>query len=518
LPWSAFSNQSYWISGNTLHICGTYTGTANSSAITTLGGGTGGNPITIKFENNAILQAPYWSVANGAIYCSNPYITIDGGSNGIIQNTANGTALAYHQLSSGILSGSACGNFTVQNLTIRNLYIRTEASNDSADDGTGIGVAGDNILLQNNTIRDISTGIGFGRCNQSHIDIYNNNITFSNHFITGGITGSNCVNNDVKIHGNDIGGGSYIYDAPNYNYHHNGIMIFADNSSCANCSLTNLAIYNNYLHGIWNRLETTGSLTTGLIFIDDQPGNTIQGYKIFNNVFEVDAGDPFGTNNGLIAQTQTGGASGNLIANNTFIQYNGGTGLCLRLNNQSNIKLLNNVFQGCGYAPQFGGSTLTNPTVDYNIYYNTAGGWQYPGSNGFVGFSSWQAYGLDTYGRDGVDPKLDLTYHLQTGSSAIGNGSNLTSLGIAELNADKFGIVRPPSAPWDIGAYQYTGGGTPPTPVPGDLNLDHVINALDYSILNSHWLQNYPTADINTDGLVNTLDFAILKSNWGKTW
>jgi hypothetical protein len=50
----------------------------------------------------------------------------------------------------------------------------------------------------------------------------------------------------------------------------------------------------------------------------------------------------------------------------------------------------------------------------------------------------------------------------------------------------------------------------------GDLNSDNSINSLDYSIMNSHWLQNYSQADINKDGLVNSLDFAILKNNWGK--
>ncbi len=61
----------------------------------------------------------------------------------------------------------------------------------------------------------------------------------------------------------------------------------------------------------------------------------------------------------------------------------------------------------------------------------------------------------------------------------------------------------------------------PAIPIPGDINLDHVVNALDYSIMNSHWFQTGSTpamGDINGDGIVNSLDFAILKSNWGKTW
>jgi hypothetical protein len=51
----------------------------------------------------------------------------------------------------------------------------------------------------------------------------------------------------------------------------------------------------------------------------------------------------------------------------------------------------------------------------------------------------------------------------------------------------------------------------------GDLNNDNTINALDYSIMNTHWLQNFAAADINQDGIVNSLDFAVLKNNFNKS-
>ena len=50
------------------------------------------------------------------------------------------------------------------------------------------------------------------------------------------------------------------------------------------------------------------------------------------------------------------------------------------------------------------------------------------------------------------------------------------------------------------------------------LNLDHIVNSLDYSLMNSKWLQNFSSYDLLVDGLINTLDFAILKSNFGLTW
>jgi hypothetical protein len=54
--------------------------------------------------------------------------------------------------------------------------------------------------------------------------------------------------------------------------------------------------------------------------------------------------------------------------------------------------------------------------------------------------------------------------------------------------------------------------------VDGDLNTDHVINALDWSIMNSQWFTSNSQSDLRVDGIVNSLDFAILSSNWGRTW
>jgi hypothetical protein len=59
-----------------------------------------------------------------------------------------------------------------------------------------------------------------------------------------------------------------------------------------------------------------------------------------------------------------------------------------------------------------------------------------------------------------------------------------------------------------------TGG----TPVVGDINLDHIVNSIDFSILNSHWFTTDATSDLNHDGIVNAIDFSILNSNWFKTW
>jgi hypothetical protein len=56
------------------------------------------------------------------------------------------------------------------------------------------------------------------------------------------------------------------------------------------------------------------------------------------------------------------------------------------------------------------------------------------------------------------------------------------------------------------------------TPVAGDINLDHIVNSIDFSILNSRWFTADATSDLNHDGIVNAIDFSILNSNWFKTW
>jgi hypothetical protein len=54
-------------------------------------------------------------------------------------------------------------------------------------------------------------------------------------------------------------------------------------------------------------------------------------------------------------------------------------------------------------------------------------------------------------------------------------------------------------------------------PIPGDLNSDGIVNALDWSQMSSVWFTNNAAADLNHDGIVNSIDFSILNRNWFKT-
>jgi hypothetical protein len=86
LPVSFFNASANWGSGSnqigpgtTVHLCGTFNAPAGSSHyLVTQGGGTGTSPITILFENGAVIQAPYWS--GSVIQITYNFITVNGGT------------------------------------------------------------------------------------------------------------------------------------------------------------------------------------------------------------------------------------------------------------------------------------------------------------------------------------------------------------------------------------------------------------------------------------------------------
>jgi murein DD-endopeptidase MepM/ murein hydrolase activator NlpD len=60
---------------------------------------------------------------------------------------------------------------------------------------------------------------------------------------------------------------------------------------------------------------------------------------------------------------------------------------------------------------------------------------------------------------------------------------------------------------------------TPSNGIPGDLNGDGIVNAVDYAIFFDHYGENGPgnIADLNGDGRVNAVDYAIFFDHFGQT-
>ena len=75
--------------GDTVRLCGTLT-----TALTIQGGGSDGSLITILFEPGAKFSAATWTTP-AITNAGYDYIIIDGGTNGIIDATDNGTSLTY---------------------------------------------------------------------------------------------------------------------------------------------------------------------------------------------------------------------------------------------------------------------------------------------------------------------------------------------------------------------------------------------------------------------------------------
>jgi hypothetical protein len=437
--------------GDTVHLCGSFAGTAGNTMLSVQGSGVAGRPITVLFETNAVLTAPYWPYATGAISCNNhAYITIDGGSNGLIQNTADGTALAYQQNSKGVDGGgTGCTNFTVKNLRISNLYIRTPLSTTDATDTAGISLIANNSIATKNTIDHSRVGIGLSFSNTSNGEISFNTETFVEHGITVGDTNNNSTLTGIKIHDNDLGGGAYLWDSGSANmWHHDPIHVFAVHSGS---TTSGVQIYNNYVHGSWGndqgyKATSGGTHITAALFIE-----TIgSGAQIFNNVIAL-IGPLNQTDNGFIflkGSGTVGQQSANArIYNNTLVSDNEGQGIGFSSNSGHDIR--NNLMSGLAYAiytPP--GSSVA--TSDYNDFFGATN------YGNFNTLSGWQGLGFDTHSKT-TDPKLDSNFNLQSTSTILGLGVNLTSLGISSLNTDMQGAVRPASGPWDFGAFAHGG-------------------------------------------------------------
>jgi len=250
--------------GNTYHLCGTFTGTAGSTMLT-VPTGSEGNILTVLFEDDAVLTAPYWGGAShGAIdIISKSYIKIDGGTNGLIKNTANGTALANLQTSLGIYVYSS-SNIEICNLYIDDIYQNGGADPDASDiagqSTADIKLYGDNsnVSIHDCDLRASRTGISvdFSSADVSNISIYDNYIAEHCWHISLAAGNGGETTENIRIYSNEItdwadwvcpGGSTAGYCKSGIdNYHTDGIIAYQPSHNTD--SLSPL-IYNNYFHG-----------------------------------------------------------------------------------------------------------------------------------------------------------------------------------------------------------------------------------------------------------------------------
>jgi hypothetical protein len=475
LPVSFFNSGANWGGsstqigpGTTIHLCGTFTMPAGTvCALSFQGSGSSSGQITLLFEAGASATAPYWTTQSssasgdvGGFICSNGqnYLTVDGGSNGLIQATQNG-ANFNEGFSGAAINMDGCSNCEVKNITISDMYQAVQNSGYNNNDSYGIvWNGGSNVTIDNNTVHDCRWCIQYwySAPTQSNISIYNNTIYNTDHCISiGDNDGGNILNGANLIYGNTCHD-FYMFDAPSDGDHHDGFHIWAVHS---NSVISDLKIYNNYIYG------DIGQTPTSYIFMDVETGNSATHItsEMFNNVIaNTSASDALSTGAGGFGEIGLKGALTIALYNNTFIGVGPG-GCC---NNTAIISetegstgtpaltIYNNIYSTLaqGLDTSSGGTIVA---TDYNDYYNLGNGAvRTPGAT--YSLSAWQSSsGSDTHSTSG-NSNLGPGGTLQSGSAAIGAGTNLTPVGITALDSDRAGVLRPSSGSWDMGAYVYS--------------------------------------------------------------
>ena len=466
LAYTFFTNAVNWNGATGTTICSTATkdtirdtihlvGTISNQLAWPYPTGTGAAGLLIFFEPNAKLSSATWP--GGAInWESAAYakanVTIDGGTNGVIECTANGTLLANHVTSAAISTISA-SHLTIQNLTISNIYVRVnDSSNDQVDGGSGIyNSTGDgaytDFVVQNCTIHDINIGINAPyTAGSSNYSFLNNTIYNINWGIGSGSAGSNCTMS------NWLADGCYIHDFANWDapigfeaFHHNGIFLFGNSSTdnFGSATIRNCKFGPNF-----------GTRATAGIYLSSYG---MQGtYLVYNNRF---LGSP---SNGLISiGTSTGSTT--RFYNNTIVNNNMASFGCIGIGGSSstsnqNVYLENNV---CSGAMFINGNTVgpvnlhSNHNLNFNFGANVIS-WSGNINSAPISWATWTAfYGQDANSVYNQDPLLNGSYALQTGSPAIGAGSDQSTY----FTTDALGVTR--TNPWDIGWLKYNGSSAP---------------------------------------------------------
>lgn len=449
------------------HICVVFTFPANTNAITVATAGTSGHPYTIKFETGAGLQAPYWpgntngafagSAVGAIVSNAKNYVVVDGGTNGFIKSTTNGTNLANQQPSYGVYISACTAGCSVQNLNIGPMYQHLSTPNDeNGGNSAGIVVIGTtanpaSVEVKNNTITGANfdvVGFYVGASSMASLSIHNNALSDSNECVRvgDGNGGSSTSAGAVRIFANQFQDCGKNWDETADNFHHNCVHIYAGNSGS---TLNNPWLYNNVCKG------NNGVNENSFFYVEPTNGGSVPSPYFFNNV--ILSTGPVGTASYGTINVQGTNA---VIVNNTVVGYTttqSRSNACVNFGTATTgVTWRNNTCQTFGTGILWTG-TSTFTAISNNNYFNLASF----GNNGsYVPLATWQS----ASGGDATPPSTLTTPNVQTvtpytpnsGSPLIGAGVNLTSLcgTITVLCTDINGVARPSSGAWDVGAAQ----------------------------------------------------------------
>ncbi len=484
-----------WSPGIVIGLCGTLSAGGNSNVITAHGSGTAGNPITVYWEPGASVQALSCSLNACLNTNGNQYLTLNGGSNGSVLATADGTGRTYHNDSYGIYA-DGCNYCVIENLTVANMYVRTSTT-DSNGAGDALQISGTNWTVTNNTFHDAAdTDMILPSGSTNDVWSYNNEYNM------------NHMGNLMPDPGASVGSvfiyGNHFHDWANWDdttgadaYHHNGIHCYRNGTSGGTPSFAGVYIYNNRFDGKLSNPGNSGDIT-GPIFLEP-PGNgtpcstTASPFYLFNNVFQGDQPD-----GDAMDSSCCNGTHADTFNNTVMSTFGPSGGVCASLYGAINE---NNIFSGCEYLVQNGSASDTQvnySALDYNIYDNGGdSAWEYASGTTAPytssGFQAWKTAmgGHDThscaiddngFSGTGSCPGNPTSLGLntggapQTGSPALGAGGNLTSICTAlpttpvntqsacqttytgpptsgTAGSTTTGTTRPTTGAWNAGAY-----------------------------------------------------------------
>lgn len=489
-------NSTFYGPGTNITLAGTFTNT-----FTITNSGTPANPITFTFASGANFTKPIWIANDGAITAvGKSNIVIDGGINGVIQCSSNGTFLSLSNNARGVfLTGAR--DVVVKNLTITNIYRKINYLTSGVIDETRYGycivVDGSSITVSNCTVSDGDAGITYSASATTQADVFliNNKLLDCNHTFNIGVAEPDTYLTNIVIAGNYMDHWD-TWDAPGDTQIHLDGIIILNNSSLPSGVCRNFRIYNNYFG------RYVGTRTTGAIF-DSTYNFGIWDFYIFNNLFECQRSNSWG--NGFISVS----GSNVWVFNNTMIGVvtnaeNWGGAISA---NGTNVYLYNNILasgSGIGLTASYFGpsndlSSLSgsNRIVALNSYcgglwsdYNILNGQEtmnfqvsiWKTNVGFIWlsgilntFQKWQTFISNTHGwpepywnQTHADPNSTTnlpsfnsgTYVPSIGDTvARGNGTNLTALlpNDPTMLSDRTGFPRSSSGNWTIGAFESLG-------------------------------------------------------------
>lgn len=557
--WTWFNAPASWGSGanqigpgSIITLISNFSGSTGTNVATNYfniqGSGTVSSSITIRFASNATLTAACWSVSGAININGQSNIVIDGGVNGLIQNTNNGSNLGTQQQSFGIIGTG--DNVTIKNLIVTNIFISI-AGQDNRFGGC-IAVSGNSLQVTNCNLSWADACLNIPgstvlNTTWSNVEVWHNHFYHFNHAIFAAPPQTNGLLTNTDYSYNYFNAG-FDFNLPNSDIHNDGIII-GNNDYNPNLVMANTTVHDNFFTSNFPQNTTSGFYIGCNNFYQQ-----IQGIYVWNNVvqltncnnpLQINASNAFVFNNTCYTPISIGGQgtiTGSRLYNNISSTGIGMMSACTLTNSFSSgdptnqLRVLTNFLTNC-FSDYNVFASITANSLGFSLQcYNVTNGATVisdslsgsPGNNS-SGMDAWQTWvgnewgdcnppyntprfwlcgnnlptivnGLAAFCLVHCDPHSITNIPTFIANSLVlatndtvaqGHGTNLYNTLLA-MNSkvaalsltDYNGNSRPLAGNWDIGAYQATTNNNPAPPVAST----NIINVTISPTANQTWI------------------------------